>query len=276
MWIGAAEDNQAWTQLLRARQTFDSVAPGVSDEQRRMAREELLIAEGSDWCWWYGPEHESPNRPEFDQLYRSHLANVYRFLNLMPPEDLSRPILRAVAPALHIAPSGPVAPVIDGHVTSYFEWIGAGLYRADNRSGSMHGREFLVHEAMFGSDGSKFYMRVDFHPGFEQQLSSMELRLAAQPLRGGAASQVAIALSHGSARVSVARLAVPAPAAASPIECAFGRVLEIGIALSALGVAPGDGLRFQFSLWQASLPMDAVPQQGWLEMPTTDPVEMGS
>ena len=33
-----------------------------------MACEELLIAEGSDWCWWYGPEHESANREEFDQL----------------------------------------------------------------------------------------------------------------------------------------------------------------------------------------------------------------
>ena len=93
MWIGAEEDNQAWTQLLRARQTFDS----THRRERRPAPdglEELLIAEGSDWCWWYGPEHESANRPEFDQLYRSHLANVYRFLNLMPPEELSRPILR--------------------------------------------------------------------------------------------------------------------------------------------------------------------------------------
>ena len=27
-----------------------------------LAYEELLIAEGSDWCWWYGPEHISENR----------------------------------------------------------------------------------------------------------------------------------------------------------------------------------------------------------------------
>ena len=77
VWIGAEEDNQAWSQLLRARQTYDA-ATGVPEERRRMAMEELLIAEGSDWCWWYGPEHDSANRPEFDQLYRSHLANVYR------------------------------------------------------------------------------------------------------------------------------------------------------------------------------------------------------
>ncbi len=99
MWIGADEDNQAWTQLLRARETYDAAA-AVPEKQRRMAFEELLIAEGSDWCWWYGPEHDSANREEFDQLYRSHLANVYRFLNLTPPEELSRPILRMAVQAV--------------------------------------------------------------------------------------------------------------------------------------------------------------------------------
>ena len=113
-----------------------------------MAMEELLIAEGSDWCWWYGPEHDSANRPEFDQLYRSHLANVYRFLNLTPPEELSRPILRMIVPEVHVAPSGPITPVIDGEVTSYFEWIGAGEYRVDERSGSMHGKKFVIREVV--------------------------------------------------------------------------------------------------------------------------------
>ena len=82
-----------------------------------MAFEELLIAEGSDWCWWYGPEHDSANRIEFDQLYRSHLANVYRFLGLSPPEELSRPILRIAARDERVAPTGRIHPVIDGCIT---------------------------------------------------------------------------------------------------------------------------------------------------------------
>jgi hypothetical protein len=41
-----------------------------------------------------------------------------------------------------------------------------------------------------------------------------------------------------------------------------------------MAVARGSGLRFQFSLWQSGLPLDAVPQQGWLEIRTTDPLEM--
>jgi alpha-amylase/alpha-mannosidase (GH57 family) len=269
VWIGAEEDNDAWTQLLRARQTFDS-ASGVPEERRRLALEELMIAEGSDWCWWYGPEHESVNREEFDQLYRSHLANVYRFLNLDPPEELSRPILRGAIPSVQAPPSGPITPEIDGRVTSYFEWLGAGSYRVDARSGSMHGKKFLVKEAYFGCDAANFYFRLDFHTGAEQELNALEARANFQAMDGGAASQLSIALADGAATVTGAKFAGAGP----PPECAFASVLEARAPLASLGVRNGGGLRFQVSVWKDGLPIDAIPQQGWLEMATTDPGKM--
>jgi len=227
--------------------------------------EELLIAEGSDWCWWYGPEHDSANRPEFDQLYRSHLANVYRFLNLTPPEELSRPILRISVPEVHITPSGPIHPVIDGEVTSYFEWIGAGAYRVDERSGSMHGKKFVIREVFFGSDGKSFYVRADFHTGYEAELEGMEARLNLQPLTEGLTAHITVNFANGGHIVE---------AFDPPAEAALRRVLEVRIPLAAASVAKGAGLRFQFSLWQGGLPIDAVPQQGWIEMKTTDPQEL--
>jgi alpha-amylase/alpha-mannosidase (GH57 family) len=269
VWIGAEEDNLAWTQLLRAREALDS-ASGASEEGRRLATEELLIAEGSDWCWWYGPEHESANREDFDQLYRSHLANAYRFLGLNPPEELSRPILKTTHPAAAVAPSGPITPVVDGEVTSYFEWMGAGLYRGDERSGSMHGKKFVAKEAHFGSDGANFFLRVDFHSAYLTELPYMEARLTMQSLDGAQSSRVVIGFQQGSARATETSLACPP----QQVECAFSRVLELRIALQSLGIPPGGGLRFQFSLWREALPMDAAPQQGWLEMRTTDPAEM--
>ncbi len=275
VWIGAEEDNQAWTQLLRARQTFDTAAT-TNDAGRRMALEELLIAEGSDWCWWYGPEHESVNREEFDQLYRSHLANVYRFLDLAPPEDLSRPILGVALPETLIEASGSIVPVIDGEVTSYFEWMGAGMYQVDGRSGAMHGKKFLIKEVHYGTDGANLYLRVDFHPGSEHELSGMEARFTAESPDGKRTSRAAILFSEGTASVKDQALAAPpAGGAAPPIDCAFSRVLEVRLSLAALGLAPGSGLKFQFSLWQGGLPIDAVPQQGWLTMRTTDPVDLG-
>ena len=262
VWIGAEEDNQAWTQLLRARQTFDESAENVEAEARRLAFEELLIAEGSDWCWWYGPEHDSPNRPEFDQLFRGHLANVYRFLNLSPPEELSRPILKVMVPATVIEPTGPIAPVIDGETTSYFEWLGAGVYRVDERSGAMHGKKFLVREAQFGTDGANLYLRLDFRPGAESELAGMEVRMNFEP-----GKPVTLAFANGGARVT--------ETTAPDVACAFAHILEVKVPLDSLGVHDGAGVRFQCSLWQGGLPVDAVPPQGWIEMRTTDAASLG-
>ncbi len=273
VWIGAEEDNQAWTQLLRARQTYEG-ATTVPEERRRNAFEELLIAEGSDWCWWYGPEHDSANRIEFDQLYRSHLANVYRFLLLDPPEELSRPILRMKIPAVQIESSGAIRPRIDGEVTSYFEWIGAGIYRVDERSGSMHGKRFVVKEVYFGSDGDNLFVRADFHPGYQQELPGMQARIRVTSLDGARTSALTILFSHEGAKVIDEALACGAMPDAA--ECAFIRVLEVRVALAPMGIAKGAGLRIQLSMWQGGLPIDAIPQQGWLEMPTTDPRELAA
>ena len=152
----------------------------------------------------------------------------------------------------------------------YFEWIGAGTYHIAERSGSMHGKKFLVKEAHFGSDGANFYLRVDFHPGRERELTAMEAKLTVQPLDGAPASSLSIAFSQGTVSISEAKLA----GGAHQVECAFARILEARISLASLAIPEGRGLRFQFSLWQGGLPMDAVPQQGWLEMGATDPAEM--
>jgi hypothetical protein len=221
-----------------------------------------MIAEGSDWCWWYGPEHDSANRVEFDQLYRSHLANVYRFLGMSPPEELSRPILRVAARDERVPPAGPIRPVIDGEVTSYFEWLGAGMYRADERSGSMHGKKFLVQEALFGSDGTNFYLRIDFRPGTEVEFGGMEVRINLHAYDAPLPFATTIEFDDHHVRC------------APEIECAFSKVLETRFPLAAIGVKSGGGLRFQLSLWQGGLPLDAVPQQGWIDLASTSPLEL--
>jgi len=34
----------------------------------------------------------------------------------------------------------------------------------------MHGKKFVIREVHFGSDGASFFVRTDFHPGYEQEL----------------------------------------------------------------------------------------------------------
>jgi alpha-amylase/alpha-mannosidase (GH57 family) len=237
IWIGAQEDNKAWEYLLRARQTFDEVAHTLPEAARRLAYEELLIAEGSDWCWWYGPEHHSENRREFDELYRQHLSNVYGALRLSPPEELSRPILMTQAPDLQEPPANPIHPVIDGEVTSYFEWMGAGRYRPDQRSGAMHGDRFLVRDLYYGADHDNLYLRLDF--GSTPEFTSLELRTPAK---------------------AISLLDNPS------VQFAQRKILEIRVPFQLLGVSKDQSFQFQLAATNRNVPLDIIPPDGWLEL----------
>jgi alpha-amylase/alpha-mannosidase (GH57 family) len=260
IWIGAEEDNRAWEYLLRARKTYEEFikspqAAAIPEERKRLAYEELLIAEGSDWCWWYGPEHDSANRPEFDQLFRDHLANVYLALRLPTPEELSRPILKVSVKEFHQLPSGSIRPTIDGEVTSYFEWLGAGLYRVDGRSGAMHGQRFFVHEMYYGSDGQNLYLRLDFVDNSITTLEGTELRVNIET--GKESRSFTLQLTDQQ----------------NGIESAYNRICEVRLPLATTGMPVEGPVKLQLSLWQGGLPMDALPPQGWIEFSTAESTE---
>jgi alpha-amylase/alpha-mannosidase (GH57 family) len=139
IWIGHADDRRAWGQLSRARRALEHAMGVAPPEAIAAAREELLIAEGSDWCWWYGDDHHSDHDREFDDLFRRHVRNVYRALGLPIPEDLFvTNITTMPAKVTAVPPSGPTSPRIDGRESSYFEWLGAGEVTPVATAGAMH------------------------------------------------------------------------------------------------------------------------------------------
>jgi alpha-amylase/alpha-mannosidase (GH57 family) len=209
VWIGAEEDNQAWALLLAARRAYDETQ-GVPESARKLAYEELLIAEGSDWNWWYGPEHGSDNRPEFDQLYRDHLINVYRALGLVPPEALSRSILRIEQSGeIHDLPRNPIHVTLDGEVTSYFEWMGAGRYRPDPRSGAMHGAAPPIWEMFYGCDGQSVALRLDgLDKGVTVQIE-FETGIVSAEIASGRITEMRAPLAGRHLRVHLSRNGLP-------------------------------------------------------------------
>jgi alpha-amylase/alpha-mannosidase (GH57 family) len=138
IWIGHRDDQRAWGQLADARRALDT-AGEVDPHTLDQAREEVLIAEGSDWFWWYGDDHSSDHDAEFDDLFRRHLRNVYRLLHKPVPEELfdSNISTAAVAPE-ETPPAAWLSPTLDGEETSYFEWLGAGTLEGSNLQGAMH------------------------------------------------------------------------------------------------------------------------------------------
>jgi alpha-amylase/alpha-mannosidase (GH57 family) len=301
IWIGHAEDVQAWHLLREAREFYAQAerkrAAGTADapssESLEEARESLLAAEGSDWCWWYGPEHSSQHVEQFDALYRQHLTAVYAALGMAAPETLAQPIKRLQEHAAVEAPSGPVEVRVDGRESSYFEWMGAGRYAADSRTGAMHGRVFFLQQFQYGLDDAYFYLRVDVVPEAFAELqecefvvtlrSHTELRITVQVAQGalaGCSAQLdrkplAVAAGQGPRQFEPAPVEAGQPAVAGrhpePAEqhvvAAFDRILELRIARELLSAWPAGRLLAGVSLWRGGLPVDALPASGPVELP---------
>jgi alpha-amylase/alpha-mannosidase (GH57 family) len=75
IWIGHEEDNTAWDALHRTREHLlrRQREGGRPPEVLQKAWEEMYIAEGSDWFWWFGDDHSSAQDALFDYLFRKHL-----------------------------------------------------------------------------------------------------------------------------------------------------------------------------------------------------------
>src|SRR5205807_9398717 len=118
IWIGHSEDNMAWDLLYRTREFLVNILaahPELKDNPAaQQAWEEIYIAEGSDWCWWYGDDHSSAQDALFDYLFRKHLQNVYLLLDDTPPPDLLHPISRRGQLAIHSLPRAFLQVKIDG------------------------------------------------------------------------------------------------------------------------------------------------------------------
>lgn len=106
VWIGHPEDNLAWECLYEARQCLlkfseEKGKDASFKEAIENAWNQLFIAEGSDWFWWYGDEYRSEEDEIFDRLFREHLISVYKFIGISPPESLLQPIKKAKRGGTH-------------------------------------------------------------------------------------------------------------------------------------------------------------------------------
>ena len=289
VWIGAPEDNKAWDYLYHARNYYAQAAPGATEKQRQLAFEEILIAEGSDWNWWYGPEHHSANDRDFDELYRKHLSNVYQALGGIPPDYLAQPIAGAAARPSFTAQSAYIHPRIAGDMVRYFEWMGAACFTADQRSGSMHGKQFVMDEVFAGIDEQYAYGRLDFagkvpEHGFEVVVNLESwANHAAKPRRELRLDAVVDGGRLQSWKITEGKETAVADGtdAKDQARVALGRNFEFRLPLTWLLAAPLEidkvrgpkssdllttRLRLRFSVWQNRLPVDALPVEGWIEL----------
>jgi hypothetical protein len=239
------------------------------------AREEMLIAEGSDWFWWYGDDHSSDHDLAFDELFRRHVRNVYRALDRPVPEELFVTNITTAPPAAGIEhPTGFIHPVIDGEATNYFEWVGAGCVDAAEVPGAMHQvdeQKAIVSVVEFGFDLEHLFIRVDGTVPMRRQLESgVEVRI--KFLKPAGVEAVArIETSILAARLEKRLTAGPwKPRECVGLHVAAGEILEFQIPFQCLRAVAHTTVAFLVAVSRSGAELEQHPRHGPIEIEVPD------
>ncbi len=272
IWIGHPECNRAWDMLHETRHhlVLATRSKGKSPEQIAEAWEELYIAEGSDWFWWFGDDHSSAQDGLFDRLFRRHLQNVYRALGEEPPAELSKPISRGARhPLLYSEPSGLLNVKVDGRRT-YFEWINAGHYVNQGARGSMAmAAERRVADLFFGFDTEHLFLRLDARGGpFREQMAEIDtLRIVFLQPEG---FELRV-LQPTQRKPSVELYHDDVPVAETAVEAAADLLFELAVPFRSLAVATEDPVHFFVELRQDKRSLERIPHDGAIETTAPSP-----
>lgn len=206
-WIGEAAQNQAWGSLRRTRDhliAWQREALATDLEVLAQAWEELYIAEGSDWFWWYYSRNNPGADNLFDQEFREHLANVYRLMGVPVPGWLREPILVSPAQPPRQAPRGLLSPPLTATPTAPPAWAQAGYVEPELSKGTMQRAASHFRRLYYGFDRQNLYFRLELadnlphgaqvafylsapfgkglHPAFPLEASLGETRVPAVPV----------------------------------------------------------------------------------------------
>jgi hypothetical protein len=259
IWIGYDEDNTAWDLLHQTREHLRQrqVQGVVGEAKLKQAWEEIYIAEGSDWFWWYGPHHSSPQDGLFDYLFRKHLQNVYLILGEQPPPELSRPINRRAQKPMHTQPFSFLDVKIDGKRRP-IEWMGAGRYTVQNERGTMAMvTPGLIKDVYFGFTPEFLLVRVDCERNATQGLDRFDtLRLVCVEPAGRE-----LVISHpgrADQKVEFRKEGAPAPDVA--VQAAVDQIAVFRIPFDLLGVKVDQPVQFYVEILEGAQSRDRAPR----------------
>jgi len=267
IWIGDDEDNRAWNLLKKTRDFLEKQQKEgmITGKNLESAWEHIYIAEGSDWCWWYGDEHSSSQDMEFDQLYREHLMEVYRLTGMDVPAELFQTIKHSHFDRFRsIRPLNFIHPEIDGKSTYYYEWVGAAIYDGSKiPQTAMHQVSRVLDKLYVGFDAENLYLRLDFFekpdPIYEYILAiktPRQMTVVLSPLRG-------LIEKYETVNSQVHKTVLPP-------NVKLDKVLEAAIRFEDLGLKEGDILGFQLHIKQKNQLIEIFPHINIIEIEVPD------
>ena len=263
IWIGHSEDNRGWELLGQTRAFLQAKIDRaeLTPDQQRRALDEIYAAEGSDWFWWYGDDFVTDNDLIFDELFRTHLQNVYVISGAAIPSALKTHICRSEAVPETRQPSELIQPVIDGQVTSFYEWSGAGIYEAGRAMGAMYQAERLIQSIHFGFDTEQLFLRIDFRKDADLTASPTGLRISF--LQPEVATLDILQFAGGGASV-IGKLIKGDLSVVNVPNIRFQQILEIALPFAMLNWRSKQQITFFVQLHAHTVDLERHPEVGTL------------
>ena len=188
-WSGDPAHNVAWDLLHDARDLVASRrletgqkgratgSPHSQPSDIESAWHHILVAEGSDWFWWFGIHHHTELDHVWDQEFRRHLQEAYRAIGEPAPARLLLPILDSEDVLHPLPPRGFVTPSIDGVLTESDGWDKAGRMAEQVTSTMQRAAPRLLEEVRFALDARGLWLLlVPEQRRFFAALSETELQ----------------------------------------------------------------------------------------------------
>jgi alpha-amylase/alpha-mannosidase (GH57 family) len=287
IWVGHEEDNTAWDALHRTREHLQARQQQghIPAERIGKAWEEIYIAEGSDWFWWFGDDQSSAQDALFDALFRKHLQNVYLLLGDAPPAELARPISKHSQRAIHTLPRSFLDVKVDGR-ESFFEWIAAGHYVCRQERGTMAMvTPGPLGNLYFGFNTNELFIRVDLdRPAREALVEYDALRITfvepagwelilARPgasITGGPTEGQTIGPNPLNLYLCQ-RVEGSEPRQAAGARAGVDQIVEVAVPFEVLGLKVDQPIQFFVELLQGTQSRDRAPLEGTIQFSRPSP-----
>ena len=160
LWIAEPTKNKAWEYLVQVRNDLLKIEKDISDNSliERMW-EEIYVAEGSDWFWWFGEPNDSGQDNLFDYLFRRHLQNIYILASKPIPDFLQEPLIFFANKPSRFQKTK-IEPEINGYGDSD-DWNNAGCI--DIPSGPLSDANQILNKICYGVGNDSLYLKMDFN-----------------------------------------------------------------------------------------------------------------
>ncbi|MCL5996991.1 MAG: hypothetical protein M1546_13185 [Chloroflexi bacterium] len=162
-WIGSPEQNNAWSYLYRTRQFLEAYLTEVNTADPAAlakAYDAMLLAQSSDWLWWYGEQQSGPDKQYFDSSFRTLLAQVYTSVGAPVPDDIGVSLVPSVVITGERATQSAITPTING-TADEGEWNAAGV--VNQIAPTPPGTDSAIDALYYGTNADSLFLRIDAH-----------------------------------------------------------------------------------------------------------------